>query len=229
MDTPAAIALLRSTSLSTLVEGEVMRMILTGELDAGQQIKELAIAERLGVGRSSVREALRALEAAGLVRIEKNRGAFVRVVSETEARELYVIREQLEGLAGAILAPRITDAQIEELRGYVDALDDHLAPGQFERYFPLNLRFHARIFEMAGNGRLTGMYRRLTNELHTVRRTGLLRGGGLAVSNIEHRRIVDALAARDPHAAAAALRAHVAAGGSRRSAGAEAARGEEVA
>ena len=82
---------------------------------------------------------------------------------------------------------------------------------------------------MAGNGRLTGMYQRLTNELHTVRRTGLLRGGGLAVSNIEHRRIVDALAARDPNAAAAALRAHVAAGGSRRSAGAEAARGEEVA
>jgi DNA-binding transcriptional regulator YhcF (GntR family) len=74
MDAPAAIALVRSTSLSTLVEGEVLRMILTGELDAGQQIKEVAVAERLGVGRSSVREALRALEAAGLVRIEKNVG-----------------------------------------------------------------------------------------------------------------------------------------------------------
>jgi DNA-binding GntR family transcriptional regulator len=72
MDAPAAIALVRSTSLSTLVEGEVLRMILTGELDAGQQIKEIAIAERLGVGRSSLREAMRALEAAGLVRIEKN-------------------------------------------------------------------------------------------------------------------------------------------------------------
>ena len=86
MDAPAAIALVRSTSLSTLVEGEVLRMILTGELDAGQQIKEVAVAERLGVGRSSVREALRALEAAGLVRIEKNRGAFVRVVSEAEVK-----------------------------------------------------------------------------------------------------------------------------------------------
>ena len=104
---------------------------------------------------------------------------------------------------------------ITELRDYVDELDDYVDPGTFDRYFPLNLRFHARIFEMAGNGRLHGMYRRLTNELHTVRRKGLLLGGGLSVSNIEHRRIVDALAARDPQAAAEALRAHVAAGGRR--------------
>ena len=216
MDAPAAIALVRSTSLSTLVEAEVTRMILTGELDAGQKVKEVAIAERLGVGRSSVREALRALEAAGLVRIEKNRGAFVRVVTEPEAQEMYVIREQLEGLAGALLAPRISEAEVAELRGHVAELERHLAPGQIDRYFPLNLHFHLRIFEMAGNGRLTEMYRRLTNELHTVRRAGLLRGGGLAVSNVEHLRIVDALAARDPAAASEAMRAHVAAGGSRR-------------
>jgi DNA-binding GntR family transcriptional regulator len=229
MDAPAAIALVRSTSLSTLVEGEVLRMILTGELDAGQQIKEVAVAERLGVGRSSVREALRALEAAGLVRIEKNRGAFVRVVSETEAREMYMIREQLEGLAGTLLASRISQPEIAELRGYVDDLDHCLSPEHFDRYFPLNLRFHHRIFEMAGNGRLTDMYRRLTNELHTVRRNGLLRGGGLAVSNVEHRRIVDALAARDPAAASAALRAHVAAGGARRQVRADPVSGSEVA
>jgi DNA-binding GntR family transcriptional regulator len=229
MDAPAAIALVRTTSLSTLVEGEVMRLIFAGELDAGQQIKEVAIAERLGVGRSSVREALRALEAAGLVRIEKNRGAFVRVVSEREAREMYVVREQLEGLAGALLAPRITPGEVAELRGYVDELEQYLDPDAFHRYFPLNLKFHWRIFEMADNGRLADMYRRLTNELHTVRRNGLLRGGGLSVSNVEHRAIVDALAARDANSAAAALRTHVAAGGRRRSAGANGAAGSEVA
>jgi DNA-binding GntR family transcriptional regulator len=216
MDAPTAIALVRSTSLSTLVEAEVTRMILTGELGAGQQIKELAIAARLGVGRSSVREALRALEAAGMVRIEKNRGAFVRAVDEAEAREMYMIREQLEGLAGRLLAARIADAEVAELRGLVDEMDRNLAPDQFDRYFPLNLMFHRRIFEMAGNRRLAETYRRLTNELHVVRRDGLLRGGGLAVSNVEHRRIVEALAARDPAAAEAALRDHVAAGDRRR-------------
>lgn len=212
LDAPAAIALVRSTSLASLVEAEVMRLILAGELDAGQQIKTAEIAARLGVGRSSVREALSALEAAGLVRSEKNRGAFVRVLSDTEVQELYVIREQLEGLAGTLLAPRITAAEIGELQARVDELDRHVDPSRFSSYFPLNLAFHHRIFEMAGNGRLHDMYRRLTNELHTVRRKGLLTGGGLSISNIEHRRIADALAARDPERAAMALRAHVAAG-----------------
>lgn len=217
-DTSSAISLVRTASLSSLVEAEVMRLILAGELDAGQQIKEVAIAERLGVGRSSVREALRSLEAVGLVRIEKNRGAFVRVVSETEARELYTVREALEGLVGELLAPRIRDEEIAELRARVDELERYLSPADFHQYFPLNLTFHRRIFEMAGNNRLVDIYQRLTNELHTIRRNGLLRGGGLSVSNIEHRIIVEALAARDSTAASAALKAHVAAGAQRRSA-----------
>lgn len=212
MDGQAAIALVRTASLSSLVETEVMRLILSGELHAGQQIKEIAIASRLGVGRSSVREALRALEAAGLVRIEKNRGAFVRRLTETEIEELYLVREQLEGLAGTLLAVRITDEQIAELRGYVDALDGYIEPKSFQLYFPLNLKFHRRIFELAGNSRLLDMYQRLINELHTVRRSGLLRGGGLTVSNVEHRRIVESLASRNPDTAAMAMRAHVAAG-----------------
>jgi DNA-binding GntR family transcriptional regulator len=216
MDGKAAIALVRTASLSSLVEAEVMRLILSGDLQAGQQIKEIAIATRLGVGRSSVREALRSLEAVGLVRIEKNRGAFVRKLSETEIEELYVVREQLEGLAGRLLAERITDKEVAELRAYVDELETYTEPENFQKYFPLNLQFHRRIFEMAGNNRLLDMYQRLINELHTVRRNGLLSGGGLAVSNDEHRRIVDALAARDPDATAAAMRAQVVAGDRRR-------------
>lgn len=215
MDGPAAIQLVRTTSLSSLVEAEVMRMILGGELTAGQQIKEAAIAGKLGVGRSSVREALRALEEARLVRIEKNRGAFVREVSDAEAAEMYQVREALEALAGEILAPIIREEQLAELTGMVDAMDAHAASADFEAYFPLNLRFHDRIFQMTGNGALAAMYKLLTNRLHTLRRTGLLQGGGFAVSNHEHRAIVDALAARDPVAAAAALRHHVRAGRSR--------------
>ncbi len=215
MDGAAAIQLVRTTSLSSLVEAEVMRMILSGELVAGQQIKEAAVAGRLGVGRSSVREALRALEEAGLVRIEKNRGAFVRAVSDAEAAEMYQVRESLEALAGEILAPVITAPQVAELSTMVDAMEGYAASMDFEAYFPLNLLFHERIFEMTGNGTLASMYRLLTNRLHTLRRTGLLQGGGFAVSNHEHRAIVEGLAARDAQAASAALRHHVRAGRSR--------------
>jgi phosphonate utilization transcriptional regulator len=207
-----AIDFLRSTSLATLVQEEIVRMILSGELEAGAQVKEFAVAERLGVGRSSVREAFRALEEAGLVRLEKNRGVFVREIGDDEAAEMYAVRAGLDELAGRLLAPRITDAEIEELRRRVDELDERMNPDSFATYFPLNLSFHDRIVEMTDNRKLLTMYRRLINEMHLLRRRGLLRGGGLLVSNDEHRAIVEALASRDPHAAGAAMREHVRAG-----------------
>jgi len=157
----SAIGFLRSTSVTTLVQEEIVRMILSGELDAGAQVKEFAIADRLGVGRSSVREAFRALEEAGLVRLEKNRGVFVRQISDDEAEEMYSVRAGLDELAGRLLAPRITDAELDELRRMVEELEACLAPESFETYFPLNLRFHDRIVEMVGNRKLLTMYRRL--------------------------------------------------------------------
>ncbi|MBM3548719.1 MAG: FCD domain-containing protein [Alphaproteobacteria bacterium] len=208
----SAIGFLRSTSVTTLVQEEIVRMILSGELDAGAQVKEFAIADRLGVGRSSVREAFRALEEAGLVRLEKNRGVFVRQISDDEAEEMYSVRAGLDELAGRLLAPRITDAELDELRRMVEELEACLAPESFETYFPLNLRFHDRIVEMVGNRKLLTMYRRLINEMHLLRRRSLLKGGGLLVSNEEHRAIVAALASRDADAAAAAMRDHVRSG-----------------
>lgn len=219
----SAIGFLRSTSLTSLVQEEIVRMILSGELDAGAQVKEFAIADRLGVGRSSVREAFRALEEAGLVRLEKNRGVFVREIGDDEAEEMYAVRAGLDELAGRLLAPRITAGQVDELRRLVDDLEALLAPESFATYFPLNLRFHDRIVEMTGNGKLLLMYRRLINEMHLLRRRGLLRGGGLLVSNDEHRAIVAALASRDAEAAAAAMRDHVRSGRNRMMAAADAA------
>lgn len=217
----SAIGFLRSTSLTSLVQEEIVRMILSGELDAGAQVKEFAIADRLGVGRSSVREAFRALEEAGLVRLEKNRGVFVREISDDEAEEMYAVRAGLDELAGRLLAPRITAGQVDELKRLVDDLEALLAPETFATYFPLNLRFHDRIVEMTGNGKLLVMYRRLINEMHLLRRRGLLRGGGLLVSNDEHRAIVAALASRDAEAAAAAMRDHVRSGRNRMMAAAD--------
>ena len=117
-----AIGFLRSTSLTSLVQEEILRMILSGELDAGAQVKEYAISDRLGVGRSSVREAFRALEEAGLVRLEKNRGVFVREIGDDEAEEMYAVRAGLDELAGRLLAPRITNPQVDELSRLVDEL-----------------------------------------------------------------------------------------------------------
>ena len=80
-----AIELLQSHSLTTLVQREIERMILAGNLASGDKLNEAEIAIRLGVSRGPVREAFRALEEAGLVRTEKNRGVFVRAAASTPA------------------------------------------------------------------------------------------------------------------------------------------------
>ncbi len=211
--TPASsIELLQSKSLPMLVQDEILRLILAGELVAGQKLNEIALASRLGVSRGPVREAFRALEEAGLVRPEKNRGVFVREISADEALELYEVRAALDEIAGRFLATRITEAQLAELRGMIDDLERHSQAQDIASYFPLNIRFHDRLVEMTANRKLLGIYRRLINEMHLLRRHGMLHGGGLLVSNLEHRRIVDALAQRDEDCVARVMREHVMAG-----------------
>lgn len=205
-----AIELVQSKSLGALVQDALVRMILAGEIGAGQKLNEVALATRLGVSRGPVREAFRALAEAGLVRQEKNRGVFVRDIQPEEAAELYELRAGLDELAGRALAARITGAGIAELEAMVAEMDH--APS-IEEYFPLNIRFHDRIVELAGNRQLLAVYRRLMNEMHLLRRRGLVFGGGMrGMSNVEHRAIVAALARRDVDAVVEAMRRHVHAG-----------------
>src|ERR671933_1444345 len=119
----AAIALLRSKSLPALVQEEILRLILQGRINAGDKLNEVEIATRLGVSRGPVREAFRALEEAGMVRLAKNRRVFVRELSAAEAEEIYAVRAGLDEVAGRLLAPRITDAQLAELTSLVEAME----------------------------------------------------------------------------------------------------------
>jgi phosphonate utilization transcriptional regulator len=202
-------ALVQSKSLPALVQDEILKMILAGDLDAGAKLNEVALATRLGVSRGPVREAFRALEEAGLVRGEKNRGVFVREISDDEASELYDVRAGLDETAGRLLVRRISDAEVDELRAMVR---DMSRAASIETYFPLNIRFHDRIVELTGNRKLLAMYRRLINEMHLLRQRGLVFGGGLLVSNDEHAIIVEALARRDVRAVTRTMRDHVLAG-----------------
>ncbi len=105
----SAIELLRSQSLTTLVQQELERRILAGNILPGDKLNENDVATELNVSRGPVREALRALEQAGLVRTEKNRGVFVRQVSLEEADEIYEVRAGLDELIGRLAAERATD------------------------------------------------------------------------------------------------------------------------
>ena len=210
MNALTPLQLLQAHSLPSLVQAEIEQMILRGELCAGQRINEVELAEHFRTSRGPVREALRALSECGLVRTERNRGAFVREVSITEADEVYDVREALDELIGRRLAERITQEQLTALRALLAQMDEATGREDLRRYHELNVRFHEALVDFVGNARLSDTYRRLTKELLLFRLRGLKEGGGFAVSNAEHKAIVRAIASRDPERAGRVLRAHAA-------------------
>ena len=209
VQTHPTITLLQTSSLTSVVQSELERMILAGELAPGAKLTEVALATRLGVSRGPLREAFRMLEEAGLVRTEKNRGVFVRDVPLAEAIEIFDLRAAMDELVGRRLAERITPVQLKEVRGLVDQMEQAVKAKDAHHYHLLNLHFHDRLVELAGNSKLTAIYRKLIKELSLFRRMNLADGGLLPVSVGEHRQIVRAIASGDADAAGRAMFAHV--------------------
>ncbi|MBP0594447.1 phosphonate utilization associated transcriptional regulator [Paraburkholderia sp. LEh10] len=204
------IDVVRRHSLTALVRDEIERNIVDGMLAPGDKLNEAEWAARLQVSRGPVREAFRALEQAGLVRNEKNRGVFVRTVSLDEADEIYAVRAVLEEAACRMLATRIDAAQLAALRAHVDAMRAARDAGDHGAYARANVAFHDAIVASAGNGKLYETYSRLVGELSLFRRTALsVRADAMERSLAEHRAILSALAARDADEAARQMLAHV--------------------
>jgi DNA-binding GntR family transcriptional regulator len=200
---------LKSSSLTSILQVEIEKWILSGSLKGGDRLNEHQLAVRFNVSRGPIREACRALAEKGLLELIPNRGVSIRRVSRRQAEELYDVRAALFALAVRLLAAKITDAQIAGLDEVLLAMDEAADRRALEDYYPLNLKFHGMLLDFAANDRLLEDYNGLVKELHLFRARGLLHGGGLAVSNVEHREIFEALRARDALAASEAAFRHV--------------------
>lgn len=204
--------LLRSRSMSSVLQDEIEQRILTGALQPGERVNENALAAELGVSRGPIREACRGLIESGLLTVIVNRGVFVREVSRKDAIDVYNVRASLMRLAGETLAERITSDQLAVLRDLVERMDTAEADDDFDSFYALNRDFHTRIVDYAENDRLRSISDGLVKELHLYRHRSILQGGGLRVSNREHKEILAALEAGDPAWAGAALENHIKAG-----------------
>src|SRR6202171_3223786 len=121
-------------TLCSLVAEELERMIIRGELQAGDRINESAMAQMLSISRGPIREACRSLEKSNLVRVVTNRGVFVREMSVAQAAEIYDVRAHLFGLAGRLAANRVSLRDIAELRAKVGAMQE---AKDIDTYYPL--------------------------------------------------------------------------------------------
>jgi DNA-binding GntR family transcriptional regulator len=188
----------------------VRRGILAGDLVPGQRLVEAELAESLGASRGSVRAALIDLTHEGLVERIANRGARVRVVSVAEALHITEVRAAVEGLCAAKAATKVTDEEIEGLRALGGDMESAVTSGDVMGYSQLNQRLHEDIIAIADQPVAAEVLHRLRarNVRHQFRLA--FRPGRPQVSLPQHLAIIDAVCRRDPAAAEAAARAHLA-------------------
>jgi DNA-binding GntR family transcriptional regulator len=181
-----------------------------GDLAPGQRLIEGDLAEAYGVTRAAVRAALIDLSSEGLVERIPNRGARVRVVSVAEAVAITECRMVLEGLCAARAAQLATDDEIDALREIGAQMSTAVADGEPAKYSEFNRELHRRVREIAAQPVATALLDRLNAQLvrHQFRLS--LRPGRPQVSLGEHLAVIDGIVQRDPVAAEAAARSHLA-------------------
>jgi len=199
-------------SLAAVVRDDLLSQILRGGLAPGERINEPDVAARLGVSRVPVREALRQLEATGLVEARPHAGVFVRRLEPGEVADLYAFRGALDAFAGRLAAdladaPRRALARI--LEASIAAMRRAARKRDVPAYYAENLRFHWAIVEAAGNTALSESYRGVVQRLHLTRLRNLAQPVGMAASIAEHDVIAGALREGDRPLAERLLADHV--------------------
>lgn len=183
--------------------------ILGGKHKRGTALTEISVSERLGVSRTPVRAALHRLAEEGLVEITPNRGAVVVGVTVDDLIDTYKIRIRLEGLATAMAAERLSDADRKRLTESVELSEYYVGRGDAERLKELDSDFHNIIYAASGNRMLARILSELHRNIKTYRKLSLTVPGRLEGSIGEHREILTAILDRDAERADELMRLHV--------------------
>lgn len=184
--------------------------ILSGEQPGGEWLRESDLAAEIGVSRTPVREALRRLEADGLVRHERNRGAQVQSWAFKELENVYAIRSRLEPW-GTALAATTAEADLDELKRLADEMDLVAAGDELDvdRLTMLNAQFHDAILAASGNPRLRSLLTTLVQVPFVWRTFSHYTPEELGRSLAHHHELIDALRAQDATWAESVMRAHI--------------------
>jgi DNA-binding GntR family transcriptional regulator len=174
---------------------QLQTLIYSGELPPGERLNEAALAVRMGTSRGPIREAIRTLTGIGLVVAVRNRGVFVREISVREMLEIYELRALLFGTAAERAAEHLSDTDRAEFVQLLDGMDAACDAGDGQRYYVLNLRFHALLLAQWPNQRAQQAYEDYAKDLHLYRRRYFNAPLNMRRSNTEHRRIFDAIVA----------------------------------
>jgi DNA-binding GntR family transcriptional regulator len=188
---------------------EIRRLILERQIPADEPISERGLSERLGLGRTPVREALKDLERDGLIAVSPGRGTFVRRLSLSDLREIYEVRMGVEGIAAYLAAARGPTPRLLSFEDKLQSLLDDPA-ADLLTIQKLGWEFHDSIYEAAGNGELSRMNAGLRDQIGLTMDLPREHAPGRVRATIgEHLTILRAIKARDAEAAQRAIYGHL--------------------
>ena len=211
------------------VAHQMTSLLARGDFPPGARMPpERQLAESLGVGRSAVREALAALEILGLVEVRPGSGTYIRdsmsellpttlswglMLAAEHTEQLSDVRSGLEVRAATLAAQRIGDDEVDLLRAHLEAMESHTE--DFPAFIEADARFHWQLAHAARNEVMADLLQTVRSLLRVWVERGLRSTDQARTACREHRAVLDAVAARDPERAAAAMTAHMATAGTR--------------
>ena len=196
-------------SLRKQVEDKLRQAIVTGHFRPGDHLPDRVLCETFQVSRTVVREAVRQLEAEGLIETLSHKGSFVRAMSVREAEQIYDVRAVLEALAAKSFARNATEAQIAELRAVFEEFEKVPKAKTAVNVLDIKQRFYEILLRGCGNEYVTRMLNQILNRNTLLRATSLSDPKRLPKSIKELRRLIQAIEARDAEEAWAASFEHV--------------------
>ncbi|MCR6484536.1 FadR family transcriptional regulator [Amycolatopsis sp. OK19-0408] len=209
------LATTRRAGLVDQVIEQLRTAVRAGEWPIGERIPtEAELGEQLGVGRNTIREAVRALAHTGLLEVRQGDGTYVRATSEvsgairrlcgSELREVLQVRRTLEVEGARLAAAERTDEEVAELRALLARRTTELREGRWEDFARTDAEFHCTVVRAGHNQLLTELYRGLTEVITaSVAATSSITPGAEHVPEIGHEGLADAIAERDAERAAA--------------------------
>ena len=198
-----------SHSLEEKVYEILEEEILTGKLKRGEQLREIALSERLEASRTPIRGALHRLAEEGLVELEANKGATVIGITKDDIADIYAIRMRLEGLAARLAAERMSDTDREKLTEIVDLSEFYLKKGNDEKKSELDSEFHSIIFRASGSRHLCKILSDLHKNIKAYRKLSLSFPTRAERSVTEHRDILEAILNKDADKAESLTYIHI--------------------
>lgn len=195
--------------LRDVVFNTLRQAILTGELKPGERLMEIHLANKLGVSRTPIREAIRKLELEGLVTMIPRRGAEVAQITEKSMNDVLEVRRALDALCVELACERITQEDTERLRLACEAFEAAVRTGDIKKIARADVELHDIIVQATGNQRLVQLINNLSEQMYRYRFEYIKDSTQHQRLIDEHRMIYESIVKKDKEAASQAAHVHI--------------------